>query len=33
LPASGFIGSATVSIAPTPASSLVTAAYVVIEGP
>jgi hypothetical protein len=33
LPASGFTGSASVSMAPTPASNVVTAAYLVVEGP
>ena len=33
LPSSGFTGSATISVSPTPLSSGVTALYIAIEGP
>lgn len=33
LPSTGFSGTATVALSPTPQSNLVTAAYAVIEGP
>jgi len=33
LPSSGFSGSATVTVSPTPSSSSVTAVYAVVEGP
>jgi len=33
LPASGFSGSAAITVSPSPASNQVTAAYTAIEGP